>query len=123
MESFGALHIESRTFQDLGVSEESEVDGVLDCVGGETLRLGAALVADKSKIRSIAATELAQKLGGSAVTRRRTTAVYSEVARLVQTGAVAPNISGVVVMEEASKAIAEVESGHTLGKTVVVFEA
>lgn len=123
IESYGAQHIESQSFQDLGVSKETEVDGVLDCVGWETLRLGAALVSNKSKIRSIASTDLVKELGGSTVTRRRNTETYFEVAELVRTGAVAPNISGVVVFEESSTAIAEVESGHALGKTVVTLEA
>jgi NADPH:quinone reductase-like Zn-dependent oxidoreductase len=121
VEGYGAQHLDSAQFQDVGVNEETEVDAVLDCVGGETLRLGAALVADKAKIRSVAATELAKELGGSGVTRRRTTNVFAEVAELIRSGAVAPNVSGVVVFEKAASAVAELESGHALGKTVVVF--
>lgn len=121
VESYGAQHLDSQTFQDVGVNAETEVDAVFDCVGGETLQLGAALVADKSKIRSIAATDLAKELGGDAVTRRRNSAAYLEVANFIATGAVAPNINSVVVIEDAAEAIAEVEGGHSLGKAVVVF--
>jgi NADPH2:quinone reductase len=95
------------------------VDAVFDLVGGDALRAVAGLVADRSKLVSIADKGLVAELGGHPVERRRTTAVYAEVAALVAGGVLDPHVTDVRPLDEAAAALAAVETGHALGKVVL----
>jgi NADPH2:quinone reductase len=96
------------------------VDAVFDMVGGDALRAVAGLLADRSRLRSVADKPLVRELGGREVQRVRSTAVLTELARLVAAGALDPHVSRVLPLDEAEKALAEVESGHAAGKVVLV---
>lgn len=97
------------------------VGGVIDAVGGDVLREAAGLVRNPAKIRSAADPTLADELGGSGVTRRRTARVYGELAALVAEGQLRPIIGARFDFELSSDAVAHVESGHAEGRTVVSF--
>ncbi|WP_115932449.1 NADP-dependent oxidoreductase [Citricoccus muralis] len=122
------------------------VDGVIDTVGGDTLRETAGLLRAGSgaggsgrgsgwgrverapsgpshssvlPLRSVADYDLARELGGAPVTRRRTSAVYAQVADLVAAGHFTPVVSTVYPFSEAAEAVATVESGSPVGNVVV----
>jgi len=95
------------------------VDAVFDLVGGEALRTVAPLVADPATLRSVADRALVDELGGSAVERNRSTAVLTELARLVVEGTLDPHVTDVYPFDEARAALAEVESGHATGKVAI----
>ncbi|MFI0466086.1 NADP-dependent oxidoreductase [Saccharopolyspora sp. 5N102] len=96
------------------------VDAVFDLVGGEALRTVAGLVADRTKLRSVADKPLARELGGGEVERDRSTAVLTELARLVATKALDPHVTQVRPLDEAGEALAQVENGHAVGKIVLL---
>lgn len=95
------------------------VDAVLDMVGGDALHAVAPLVAEPSRVRSIADKALAVHLGGGDVARDRSTAVLTELARLVAAGALDPHVTDVYPFAEAAAALAAVESGHATGKVAI----
>jgi NADPH2:quinone reductase len=95
------------------------VDAVFDLVGGEALRTVADLAGDRSRVRSVADKELAKELGGGEVVRDRSTAVLTELARLVAAGEFAPHVTDVRPFEDAGAALAAVEHGHTRGKVAL----
>ncbi len=97
------------------------VDAVFDLVGGDTLARGAALTRPGAPILSIADPLAASRLGGSGVERRRTTAVFTEVAALVDDGTLDPSVSGRYPFSRAGEALAAVEDGHAAGKVVIDF--
>jgi NADPH:quinone reductase-like Zn-dependent oxidoreductase len=55
------------------------------------------------------------------VTRRRSRAVFSELAGFIADGTFTPHISASFPFPRAADAVAAVENGHALGKTVVRF--
>ena len=124
VERLGAVHVPYGDEWSAAVrSEFGEVDAVIDCVGGEVLRGGAALLANGTggarRIRSLADTGTAGELGGSGVERRRTTAVFSSIARLATSGRLEIVVSDVMGWNEAADAVRTVEEGHAAGKSVV----
>lgn len=98
------------------------VDGVLDMVGDQVVTEAASLLAPGAPLVSVASPQLASELGGSGVTRRRTSEVFAQVADLVVTGAVEPLISASYPFAQAEAAIAQVETGHAVGKVVVLAD-
>ncbi len=60
------------------------------------------------------------ELGGNEVLRDRSTAVLTELARLVATGELDPLVTEVRPLDQAGEALALVESGHATGKVVLV---
>ena len=99
----------------------SGVDAVFDLVGGRSLRTVAELV-DGSRLLSVADKGLVKELGGRDVIRDRSTAVLSELARLVAEGVLDPYVSDVRPLKDAAAALALVEQGHALGKIVLTLE-
>ena len=97
---------------------QGTADALLDLVGGDSLRELATLVTDRARLLSCADKPLAAELGGGEVPRRRTTAVYTEVARLVADGELDPQVA-VRPFAEAGAALAEVEAGHAQGKVAL----
>ncbi|MCW2720978.1 zinc-binding dehydrogenase, partial [Pseudonocardia sp.] len=59
------------------------------------------------------------ELGGTEVVRDRSTAVLSELARLVAAGDLDPHVTDVRPFDEAAAALAAVEGGHAEGKVVL----
>jgi NADPH:quinone reductase-like Zn-dependent oxidoreductase len=96
------------------------VDAIFDMVGGDALRTVAALLADPSRLTSIADRPLAAELGGFSLERDRSTAVLTELARLVLAGELDPHVTEVRPLSDAAAALALVEGGHATGKVVVV---
>ncbi|GAA3193412.1 hypothetical protein GCM10020255_093980 [Rhodococcus baikonurensis] len=70
---------------------------------------------------SIADPLAASRLRGGGVERRRTTAVFTEVAALVDGGTLDPSVSGRYPFSRAGEALAAVEDGHAAGKVVIEF--
>ncbi|MGI5126354.1 NADP-dependent oxidoreductase [Pseudonocardia sp. CA-107938] len=95
------------------------IDAVFDLAGGDALRTVASLVADPARLRSVADHALVTELGGRAVERNRTTAVLTELARLVAAGTLDPHVTEVYPFDEAGAALAAVESGHATGKVAI----
>jgi NADPH:quinone reductase-like Zn-dependent oxidoreductase len=117
----GAVHVASGpgwTERVRTVAPEG-VHGLMDTVGGETLRQSSAVLRPAGAVRSTASPALATELGGSGVTRRRTAETYAEVAELVAAGALAPVIGARYDFEACAEAVALVETGHSTGRTVV----
>ncbi|MFG1811428.1 NADP-dependent oxidoreductase [Streptomyces sp. NPDC049040] len=120
-ESLGAVHVASGA----GVADRvravapAGVDGVLDLVGGASLREVADLLTDRSRLVSGADKSLAADLGGSAIVRVRTGEVFGAVAALVVEGALDPHVTRVFPLAEAPAALRAVEEGHTRGKIVL----
>jgi NADPH2:quinone reductase len=94
------------------------VDAILDLVGGSALSTVAGLVKDPAKLVSAASSEVT-RFGGALIRRDRGTRVLAEVARLTAEGKLDPQVTSVVAFDDAPAAIAELESGHPLGKVVL----
>lgn len=118
----GAVHVAKGPGWAQRVSELAPdgVDAVIDAVGGEVLAEAAPLLRRRGALRSVADVPGAQSLGGSGVTRRRTTAVFTEVAALVAEGRFTPVVTGRFRLAEAERAVAAVETGHAAGNLVVL---
>jgi NADPH:quinone reductase-like Zn-dependent oxidoreductase len=96
------------------------VDAIFDMVGGDALRTVAGLLTDTSRLTSIADRPLALELGGFSLERDRSTAVLTELARLVLAGELDPHVTEVRPLSDAAAALALVEEGHATGKVVLV---
>lgn len=122
VEGYGATHIPYDTdgwLEELQAQAEP-LPGIVDAAGGETLEACANLV-PKGQIRSAADPALAQKLGGSGITRRRERTVYEEIAKLMADKKITVPLTGTYGFDEAAEAVAAVETGHSSGKTVVTY--
>lgn len=117
VESLGARFVESNSC--LVGAAGRLVDGVIDLVGGDTLRSAAIAVPSGVPIVSVADPVLAAQWGGSGVDRDRSTAAFTRLAALTASGALAPRIDHVYPLGRAGEALALVEHGHALGKVVV----
>ncbi len=93
------------------------IDAVFDLVGGPALRTVAELGAPE--LASVADKGLAQQLGGIEIVRDRSTAVLTELARLVAAGQLDPHVTEVHPFDDAAAALAAVENGHASGKVVL----
>jgi NADPH:quinone reductase-like Zn-dependent oxidoreductase len=122
VEGLGAVHVAKGPGWTERVKELAPdgVDAVIDAVGGEVLTGAVPLLRRPGALRSVADVPGAETLGGSGVTRRRTTAVFTEVAALVAAGRFAPVMTGRFRLAEAEQAVAAVETGHAAGNLVVV---
>lgn len=108
VESLGARHVPK------GKWSGERPAAVFDLVGGDTLREAAGLGA---RLVSVADKPLVEKLGGSAVPRRRTREVFEQVARQAQV-----HVSAEYPLERAAEAVSVVEGGHATGKVVVTLD-
>jgi NADPH2:quinone reductase len=96
------------------------IDAVFDMVGGDPLRAIAALLDDRSRLTSIADRPLARELGGFELVRDRSTAVLTELVRLVGDGKLDPHVTDIRPLSDAQAALALVEQGHATGKVVLI---
>ena len=115
IESLGAEFVESGPEYVGSISRP--VHGIVDLVGGDTLR--AAAVKTGATIVSVADPVLAAQWGGSGAVRERTTAAFTRLADLVVTGVLRPRIDHTFPLDRAGEALALVENGHALGKVVI----
>lgn len=92
------------------------IDAVFDLAGGDALRAAAALASDPAMVRSVADRALVVRLGGSAVTRDRSTRVLTKLAALVADGRLDPHVTETFDLRDARRALARVESGRAEGK-------
>lgn len=96
-----------------------EVTVIVDLVGGDVLGRATGVAEETARIISVADPGRAEELGGSGVTRRRTTEVFERVAALIARGSLDPRIEHTFPLSEAGRALALVEDGHARGKVVV----
>lgn len=94
------------------------VDGLVDLVGGQSLRIVAPLVADPRKLVS-AGDQAVSELGGEMVRRRLGRADLERAAALMAQGRLDPRIARSYPLSRAGEALALVENGHALGKVVI----
>ncbi|WP_328494858.1 NADP-dependent oxidoreductase [Streptomyces sp. NBC_00414] len=94
------------------------VDGLVDLVGGESLRAVAPLARDPKKVVSVTDPTVAE-LGGEMVRRRMDRADLEQAAALMVQGHLDPYIVNTYPLSQAAEAVALVESGHAPGKVVV----
>ncbi|MFJ3861741.1 NADP-dependent oxidoreductase [Streptomyces sp. NPDC090085] len=93
-------------------------DGIVDLVGGTSLRTVAALAHDPSNVVAVGDASV-HDLGGRFVERRVDRKNLERSARLALAGVLEPVITAVHPLSEAPAALAAVENGHASGKVVV----
>jgi NADPH:quinone reductase-like Zn-dependent oxidoreductase len=93
-------------------------DGVVDTVGGASLRAVAPLAAEPGALVSVGDGSVTE-LGGASVRRRVDRSGLERVAELMATGRLDPNITATYPLARAAEALALVESRHASGKLVL----
>ncbi|MEU4532896.1 NADP-dependent oxidoreductase [Micromonospora ureilytica] len=93
-------------------------DGIVDLVGGTSLRTVAPLAKDPRNVISVGDMSVTE-IGGRSVERRLDRENLERSARLALDGALTPVISAVHPLSDAPAALATVENGHTSGKVVI----
>lgn len=121
LRSYGAIPVAygDGVLERLRAAAPDGIDAAFDLVGGDSLRTIAELVADRSKLVTVADRQLVAQLGGSGVERDRSGAVLAELARLVADGELDPHVTDVRPLDDAAAALALVESGHATGKVAL----
>ncbi|MET8850819.1 NADP-dependent oxidoreductase [Amycolatopsis sp. NPDC004625] len=94
------------------------VDGIVDLVGGPSLRTVAPLARDPRSVIAVGDTSVAE-VGGRFVERRLDRENLERSARLALDGVLAPVITAVHPLADAPAALATVEHGHAPGKVVI----
>jgi len=93
-------------------------DGIVDLVGGTSLRTVAPLARDPRTVIAVGDVSVSD-LGGRFVERRLDRENLERSARLALDGVLAPVITAVHPLSDAPAALATVENGHTSGKVVI----
>ncbi|WP_326698434.1 NADP-dependent oxidoreductase [Streptomyces sp. NBC_01754] len=93
-------------------------DGIVDLVGGTSLRTVAPLARDPRQVIAVGDMSVPD-LGGRFVERRLDRENLERSARLALDGLLAPVITAVHPLSDAPAALAGVENGHTAGKVVI----
>ncbi|MET8755603.1 NADP-dependent oxidoreductase [Streptomyces sp. NPDC004667] len=93
-------------------------DGIVDLVGGASLRTVAPLARDPRNVIAVGDMSVTD-LGGRFVERRVDRENLERSARLALSGVLAPVITAVHPLSDAPAALAAVENGHTSGKVVI----
>ncbi|MEU4248243.1 NADP-dependent oxidoreductase [Amycolatopsis sp. NPDC026612] len=93
-------------------------DGIVDLVGGPSLRTVAPLARDPRTVIAVGDQSVSD-IGGRFVERRLDRKNLERAARLALDGVLAPPITAVHPLSDAPAALATVESGHTAGKVVI----
>ncbi|ALG15101.1 NADPH:quinone reductase [Kibdelosporangium phytohabitans] len=94
------------------------VDGIVDMVGGASLRTVAPLARHAGNVIAVADSTVSD-LGGRFVERRLDRENLERAARLALDGVLAPVITAVHPLSDAPAALATVENGHASGKVVI----
>ncbi|MFB6809977.1 NADP-dependent oxidoreductase [Streptomyces sp. NPDC056387] len=93
-------------------------DGIVDLVGGTSLRTVAPLARDPRNVIAVGDTSVPD-LGGRFVERRVDRENLERSARLALDGLLTPVITAIHPLSDAAAALAAVENGHTSGKVVI----
>ena len=93
-------------------------DGIVDLVGGASLRTVAPLARDPRNVIAVGDFSVPD-LGGRFVERRLDRENLERSARLALDGVLAPVITAVHPLSDAPAALAAVENGHASGKVVI----
>ncbi|MEV0536355.1 NADP-dependent oxidoreductase [Kitasatospora sp. NPDC050463] len=93
-------------------------DGIVDLVGGVSLRTVAPLARDPRNVIAVGDNSVPD-LGGRFVERRIDRENLERSARLALDGVLAPVVTAVHPLSDAPAALATVENGHTSGKVVI----
>lgn len=93
-------------------------DGIVDLVGGTSLRTVAPLARDPRNVIAVGDMSVPE-LGGRFVERRLDRENLERSARLALDGVLAPVITAVHPLSDALAALASVENGHASGKVVI----
>ncbi|WP_409490961.1 NADP-dependent oxidoreductase [Amycolatopsis sp. cmx-11-12] len=93
-------------------------DGIVDLVGGTSLRTVAPLARDPRTIIAVGDMSVPD-LGGRFVERRLDRENLARSARLALDGVLAPVITAIHPLSDAPATLATVENGHTSGKVVI----
>ena len=93
-------------------------DGIVDVVGGASLRAVAPLARDPRSVIAVNDSSVAE-LGGRPVQRRLDRENLERAARLALDGVLVPVVTAVHPLSDAPAALATVESGHAAGKVVI----
>jgi NADPH:quinone reductase-like Zn-dependent oxidoreductase len=94
------------------------VDGLVDLVGGESLRTVAPLARSPRKVVSVGDYSVSE-IGGEMVRRRVDRAALERAAALMVEGRLDPHVVNTYPFSRAAEALALVEDGHALGKVVI----
>ncbi|GAA2698060.1 NADP-dependent oxidoreductase [Actinoplanes palleronii] len=94
------------------------VDGIVDLVGGTSLRAVAPLAKDPRTVIAVDDMSVAE-IGGRFVERRLDRENLERTARLALDGVLTPAITAVHPLSDAPAALAAVENGHTSGKVII----
>ncbi|MEV7427075.1 NADP-dependent oxidoreductase [Streptomyces sp. NPDC091212] len=94
------------------------VDGVVDLVGGASLRAVAPLAREVGKVVSVTDPTVSE-LGGEMVRRRVDRSDLERAAALMVQGRLDPYVVKTYPFSQAAEALALVEHGHALGKVVI----
>jgi NADPH:quinone reductase-like Zn-dependent oxidoreductase len=97
------------------------VDAVVDLVGGAALEVSPGLVQDPSRLGSIVDAATVKALGGRYVFVRPDAGQLAELARLVDEGALRPQVARTFPLVEAAEAHRLSEQGHVRGKVVLTI--
>src|SRR6476469_304254 len=120
-ESIGVRFIDY-TAQDVVAAARALVpgglDGIVDMVGGTSLRTVAPLARDPRDVIAVGDMSVPE-LGGRVVARRLDRENLERSARLALDGVLAPVITAVHPLSDAPAALATVENGHASGKVVI----
>ena len=95
------------------------ITAIIDTVGGDALRDVAPLLADASRLVTVADPTTARELGGAMVSRHRPSAVLIKLSELVVRGVLDPCVTATYPLKRAADALAEVQTGHVTGKVVI----
>ncbi|MBE1495828.1 NADPH:quinone reductase-like Zn-dependent oxidoreductase [Amycolatopsis lexingtonensis] len=93
-------------------------DGIVDLVGGTSLRTVAPLAREPRTVISVGDQSVSE-LGGRFVERRLDRANLERSAQLALDGVLAPVVTAVHPLSDAPAALATVENGHAAGKVVI----
>lgn len=97
------------------------VDAALDAVGGESNLASVELVTDKRRAGTIVDYAAVRELGVRMLSGERTAAILAELAELVAAGSLRIHISMAVPIENAAEAHRQIDSGHTIGRVVLMI--
>ncbi|WP_405164513.1 NADP-dependent oxidoreductase [Nocardia sp. NBC_01499] len=120
-EAIGVYFIDYAT-GDVGTAARELVpngfDGIVDLVGGASLRTVAALARDPRNVIAVGDMSVTD-IGGRFIERRLDRENLERSARLALDGLLAPVITAVHPLSDAPAALATVENGHPSGKIVI----
>ncbi|MFE9581001.1 NADP-dependent oxidoreductase [Nocardia sp. NPDC006044] len=94
------------------------VDGIVDLVGGASLRAVAGLARDPRNVIAVGDASVSE-LGGRFVDRRLDRENLERTAQLALDGVLDPVISAIYPLADAPAALAIVENGHSSGKVII----